>query len=86
MQWRPVVGYEGLYEVSSAGFVRRVGAATGAKVGRILKFRPMPGWWPCPRTRSCTATRLRSDGPHKNPMRGPELGPRGSFCAAWWPI
>jgi hypothetical protein len=42
MEWRPVVGFEGLYEVSSAGLVRRVGKGFGARVGRILKFRPHP--------------------------------------------
>jgi hypothetical protein len=36
--WRPVVGYEGLYEVSDHGRVRRVAAGGGARVGRILRF------------------------------------------------
>lgn len=38
-RWLPVVGYEGVYEVSSLGRVKRVKAATGAKVGRILRHR-----------------------------------------------
>lgn len=36
-QWRPVVGYEQHYEVSDQGRVRRIGAATGARPGRVLK-------------------------------------------------
>lgn len=35
-QWRPVVGYEGSYEVSERGRVRRVKAKAGAQLGRIL--------------------------------------------------
>jgi NUMOD4 motif/HNH endonuclease len=35
--WRPVVGYEGLYEVSDHGQVRRVAPARAATVGYILK-------------------------------------------------
>lgn len=34
--WKPVVGYEDIYEVSSLGRVRRVKAAQGARVGAIL--------------------------------------------------
>lgn len=36
LEWRPVVGFEGLYEVSSEGHVRRVGPTKGARVGRCL--------------------------------------------------
>jgi hypothetical protein len=39
--WRPVVGYEGLYEASTAGRIRRSGAGRGVRVGRILQ--PAPG-------------------------------------------
>lgn len=35
--WRPVPGYEGYYEVSSEGNVRRVKPATGTSEGRTLK-------------------------------------------------
>ena len=35
--WRPIVGYEGLYEVSNAGRVRRVGNGHGVRLGRILR-------------------------------------------------
>lgn len=42
-EWRPVVGYEGIYEVSSLGRVRRVGRANGAnKIGVPLKLQY--GW------------------------------------------
>lgn len=49
--WRPVVGFDGLYEVSGHGRVRRVGKAArtgrgrggGARVGRVLKLQPVPG-------------------------------------------
>lgn len=35
-EWRPVVGYEGIYEVSSLGSVRRIAPAKGATVGHNL--------------------------------------------------
>lgn len=35
--WRPVVGFEGWYEISSIGRVRRVGRGKAARVGRILR-------------------------------------------------
>lgn len=37
-RWLPVVGYEGLCEVSDRGRVRRVGAASGAQVGHVLSL------------------------------------------------
>lgn len=37
--WRDVVGYEGLYAVSSLGRIKRTGKARGAVVGRILSDR-----------------------------------------------
>jgi hypothetical protein len=36
-EWRGVRGYEGVYEVSSQGRVRRVGCAQGATPGLVLK-------------------------------------------------
>lgn len=35
--WKPVVGYEGTYEVSNEGRVRRVSAASGTRPGWVLK-------------------------------------------------
>lgn len=35
-EWRPVVGYEGLYSVSSHGRVRRDAAGQGTRPGRLL--------------------------------------------------
>jgi len=36
-QWRDVVGYEGYYQISNLGHVKRIHAITCAKVGHILK-------------------------------------------------
>lgn len=36
-EWRPVVGYEGWYEVSNQGRVKRLKSGRGAAPGRILK-------------------------------------------------
>lgn len=36
MKWKNVVGYEGFYQVSNLGQVRRIGPAKGATVGKIL--------------------------------------------------
>lgn len=35
--WKPVVGYEGIYEVSSAGRVKRIKTEHGVQAGRQLK-------------------------------------------------
>lgn len=40
IEWRAVVGYEGVYEVSNQGHVRRIGRAKGTQVGKHLK----PAW------------------------------------------
>lgn len=40
-EWRPVVGYETHYEVSSHGRVRRIAAAMGATPGKIIRGVPM---------------------------------------------
>ena len=40
--WKPVVGYEGVYEVSEHGSVRRVRSGAGATSGRVLKLIAMP--------------------------------------------
>lgn len=50
-EWRPVVGFEGIYEVSSLGRIRRVGRAArtgrayggGARIGRIRKPQTVKG-------------------------------------------
>lgn len=35
-RWLPVVGHEGLYEVSDIGRVRRIAGGRGARAGRVL--------------------------------------------------
>lgn len=50
-EWRPVPGFEGVYEVCNIGAVRRVGKAArtgkgrggGARIGHILMPRVVPG-------------------------------------------
>lgn len=37
--WEDVEGYEGIYQVSSLGYVKRVAAGQGAQAGHILKPR-----------------------------------------------
>ena len=37
-QWRPVVGYEGWYEVSDCGRVKRIKKSSGARPGRIFSL------------------------------------------------
>lgn len=41
-QWRPVPGYEGYYDVSSHGRVRRIRGNSGQQICRQLKLQPMP--------------------------------------------
>jgi len=36
-QWKEVIGYEKLYQVSNLGRVKRISGGQGAKAGRILK-------------------------------------------------
>ena len=39
MDWQPIIGYEGAYEVNAIGEVRRIGKGRGVKAGgRILKL------------------------------------------------
>ena len=47
-EWKHVVGYEGLYEVSSAGRIRSLGWQTtaGYRKGRVLKSSPDSGGYP----------------------------------------
>lgn len=45
-EWRPVVGYEDYYAVSSYGRVMRTRTAKGATVGRILKSNPSGRGYP----------------------------------------
>lgn len=44
-EWRPVVGYEGWYEISNLGRVKRIMAAPGAVVGRILRQTIKDGYY-----------------------------------------
>lgn len=37
--WKPVVGFEGFYEVSDDGFIRRVAAGKGAVSGRLISTK-----------------------------------------------
>ena len=57
-EWRPVIGYEGIYEVSSLGRVRRVGASTGARVGLLLK--PSNDGWGYPKVTLSHENRRRT--------------------------
>src|SRR5688572_425467 len=41
-EWKPVVGYEGVYEVSSHGQIKRVTATNRAPAGLILKLQKDP--------------------------------------------
>jgi len=43
-EWRQVVGYEGYYEVSSHGRVRRMKAYYGTYVGRIMSISYSDGY------------------------------------------
>lgn len=45
-EWRPVVGWEGAYSVSSLGRVRRDSAGRGARPGRILAAAASGGGYP----------------------------------------
>jgi len=42
-EWRPVVGYEETYSVSSLGRVRRDAPGQGTQVGRLLRLKPGAG-------------------------------------------
>jgi len=41
-QWLPIKGYEGFYEASNLGRIRRSSAAIGTWIGRVLKNNPVP--------------------------------------------
>lgn len=78
--WKPVVGYEGLYEVSSMGRIKRVAPARGTNVGHI--FRPAKDKKGYLRTRLTDANgkgatvkvhRVVAQAFHPNPMNLPEV-------------
>lgn len=44
--WKPIIGYEGYYEVSNLGRVRRIKRGRGTQVGRLLKgWLDYDGYW-----------------------------------------
>ena len=43
-RWRDVVGYEGIYQVSDQGRVKRIAAASGTFVGKILRLTKAHGY------------------------------------------
>ena len=45
--WKPVLGYEGLYDVSNLGRVRNMARRSGTKPLRILKQEPMHRGYLC---------------------------------------
>ena len=45
--WKPVLGYEDLYQVSDTGRVRRIAGGCGARVGRILRACNASAGYPC---------------------------------------
>lgn len=64
IQFKPVVGYQGFYEVSEFGEVRRVGRGHGSVAGRILKITTMPrgyktvNLWKSNKGKTCLVHRL----------------------------
>lgn len=42
IEWRDVPGYEGVYQVSSTGLVKRIKASKGATTSHVLKPRALP--------------------------------------------
>jgi len=62
-EWRPVVGHEGWYEVSSSGKIRRISPNHGAAVGRIL--RPSTGKNGYPKVRLSKAGKTKTKSVHR---------------------
>ena len=45
-EWRAVIGYEGHYEVSGSGAVRRIGRGHGVRAGKLVSQRlSRAGYW-----------------------------------------
>ena len=40
--WKPIVGYEGIYEISDTGLVRRAAPGRGTSVGKLIRPTPRP--------------------------------------------
>lgn len=68
-EWKSVKGYEGIYEVSDLGRVRRILAAVGTKPGRIL--------------RSCTSTGYRVMSLCRNPSDHKTVKVSPIICSAF---
>lgn len=87
-EWRPIAGYEGLYEVSSLGRVRsldirvRTYQGTRARRGRLLRFKPRPdGYKTVSLSRDSKVTdflvhRLVASAFISNPLSHPEVNHR----------
>jgi hypothetical protein len=78
--WKSVVGYEGLYEVSNFGRVKRIAPARGTQVGHI--FNPAPDKKGYLRTRLTNVNgqaktvkvhRIVAQAFHENPLNYPEV-------------
>ena len=63
-EWRPVVGYEGEYAVSSIGRVKRVAGGMGAIAGRILRAKAPTKTCDYMRVQLCRKDRKRTFGIH----------------------
>jgi len=77
-EWRDVKGYEGLYQVSNLGNVKRVGKATGATVGRIISGWKQKGYilcalWNHRKSEKCQVHRLVAEAFLPNPQNLPQV-------------
>src|SRR3972149_1183846 len=63
-EWRPVVGWEGWYEVSNLGRVRRIKEAAGTRRGHILRWA-VGGKPPYPRVFLCREGKVLTKRVHR---------------------
>lgn len=67
-EWRPVVGFDGLYEVSNLGEVRSIARRQGTRVGRILTGRLSTSLNDTWRTRYLRVALYRDSKRHDTPV------------------
>lgn len=84
-KWKPVKGFEEVYEVSDLGRVRRIKAACGTKVGKLLKPQPQRDGYLLVNLHNAgvmTAKvlhRLVAEAFIPNPLNLPEVNHRGAL-------
>lgn len=82
--WRPVPGFEGRYEVSRDGQVRRVFGGYGHKKYGVLRGKSNKGWFGLTRRRGAKIVYIHRDTLVRAAFGAPRYRLLWSQFRAWW--